>query len=215
MLGYGFRRAGLLEEALTSPSYRMCNPDVKDNQRLEFLGDAVLQILASEVIYSEFPDEAEGNLTMRRQHMVSTPVLCGVAEKAGLAERIRFNKHEPIPKYTQKVFADVIEALIGAAYLDGGLEAARGVFKSLGLDKLGREEPWAGNPKGALQVMTQAMVPPRRPEYRLVAVAGKSHEPEFTIEVFVEGLGTARAIARTRKEAEAMAAAELLKKGDK
>lgn len=207
-----FAHPELLETALTTPSYRMTFPEATDNQRLEFLGDAVLGLLAAEQLYGEFAAESEGKLTVRRTHMVSTAALCAAAARLGLAERLKRNRGAaPLPK-NSKTLADAVEALVGAAYLDGGLAAAREVYASLGLEIRAQEGEWSENPKGELQVRSQAMKPPRHPEYSLLGTAGKAHAPIFTVRVVVDGVGAAEASAGTRKEAEALAASELLQR---
>lgn len=208
--GHDFADGALLEEALTTPSFRMDHPDAVDNQRLEFLGDAVLGFLAAEYLYSRYPAEKEGRLTVMRTRMVSTAALSAAAERMSLADRLRRNRAAaPLPSGA-KVLADAVEALIGAAFIDGGIAAARKVFDALGLSPCSPEGDWNGNPKGELQIRTQAMNPPRRPEYELVRTSGKAHEPVFTVRVRVEGVGEAESSARTHKEAEAAAAAILL-----
>ena len=214
-LGHDFADEGLLFEALTTPSCRMMSPDIRDNQRLEFLGDAVLGLLAAERLYAGFPRQQEGSLTVMRTHMVSTAALCAAADRQGLVPRLRIASHLPPLAKNAKTVADAVEAVIGAAYLDGGLPAARAVFERLGLTANAEEGEWNGNPKGELQVRAQAMRPPRHPEYTLVATAGKAHEPVFTVKVYIEGLGEATATARTHKAAEARAAARLLEEVSK
>ena len=210
-LGYEFRNLALLAEALTTPSFRMSEPTAHDNQRLEFLGDAVLGFLAADRLYAEFPDEAEGPLTVKRTHLVSSAALCAAAERLGLAAHLRRNRGAAELPRTSKTLADAIEAIIGAAWLDGGLAAAKAVFDALELEVNAEAGAWSGNPKGDLQIKTQAMTPPRQPEYTLVRVAGKSHAPIFTVRVSVADMGEATASASSRKEAESRAAAELLK----
>ena len=214
-LGHDFADEGLLAEALTTPSCRMMSPDIRDNQRLEFLGDAVLGLLAAERLYAGFPRQQEGSLTVMRTHMVSTAALCAAADRQGLVPRLRIASHLPPLAKNAKTVADAVEAVIGAAYLDGGLPAARAVFERLGQTANAEEGEWNGNPKGELQVRAQAMRPPRHPEYTLVATAGKAHEPVFTVKVSIEGLGEATATARTHKAAEARAAARLLEEVSK
>ena len=214
-LGHDFADEGLLAEALTTPSCRMVSPDIRDNQRLEFLGDAVLGLLAAERLYAGFPRQQEGSLTVMRTHMVSTAALCAAADRQGLVPRLRIASHLPPLAKNAKTVADAVEAVIGAVYLDGGFPAARAVFERLGLTANAEEGEWNGNPKGELQVRAQAMRPPRHPEYTLVATAGKAHEPVFTVKVSIEGLGEATATARTHKAAEARAAARLLEEVSK
>ena len=213
MFGYAFKNEALLEEALTTPSYRMDVPDAKDSQRLEFLGDAVLGLLSAERLFGEFPDEQEGPLTVRRTHMVSSAALCAAANRLGLAARLRRNHGAAELPSNSKILADAVEAILGAAYLDGGFPAAKQVFDALELDANAAVSEWSGNPKGELQVRVQAMKPPRHPVYELLKTEGKAHEPVFTVRVTVEGVGSAEASARSHKEAESRAAAKLLADG--
>jgi len=212
IFGYTFRNPALLEEALTTPSYRMTSPGASDNQRLEFLGDAVLDFLAADRLYAEYPGDAEGPLTVKRTHMVSSAALCEAAARSGdLAGRLRRNKGaSPLPQGA-KVYADAVEAIIGAAWLDGGLEAAKRIFDALKLSPSPKAAAWDDNPKGYLQTVSQAMTPPRHPEYTTVGISGKAHAPVFTIKVKVEGMGEATASSGSRKDAETAAAAALLK----
>lgn len=210
IFGYTFRNPALLEEALTTPAYRMDWPEARDNQRLEFLGDAVLDFLAADQLYAESPTAEEGSLTVRRAQLVSSPALCAAATRLGLAPLLRRNAGAaPLPE-TAKVLADAVEALIGAAWLDGGLDAARRIYAALALETVAETGSWRANPKGDLQIKAQAMVPPQHPVYELLQTKGKAHEPIFVVRVTVEGLGRATAEAHTRKEAEARAAAQLL-----
>ena len=209
-IGYAFRDAALLEEALTTPAYRMDEPDARDNQRLEFLGDAILGLLSAERVFDEFPNEPEGALTVRRAHMVSSAALCAAAARHGLGNMLRRNRHaEELPP-NSKTLADAVEALLGAAYLDGGLDAARQMFSALGLTEKADEPEWSANPKGELQVRAQAMKPPRHPVYELLKSEGPAHAPRFSVRVVVDGMGSAEAAAGSRREAEALAAARLL-----
>lgn len=209
IFGYEFKNETLLAEALTTPAYRNEHAQVKDNQRLEFLGDAVLCLLGAEWVYRNRPKDNEGQMTERRAHMVSTAALCAAADRLGLRARVRYGANTEPPK-SAKLFADAIEAVIGAAYLDGGLEAAKQVFKVLELSAYAEGHAWSVNPKGELQILSQKMVPPRLPEYTIVKVEGKAHDPTFTVRVAVEGLGEAEGVARTHKEAESIAALGLL-----
>ena len=209
-LGYEFRRPELLAEALTTPAYKMDVPSASDNQRLEFLGDAALGLLSAERLFAAFPDEPEGRLTVRRTHMVSSAALCAAAARLGLTAHLRRNHGAAELPSGAKTIADAVEAVLGAAYLDGGIDAARKVFDALGLSDNAEEGAWSENPKGELQIRTQALKPPRRPTYELLSVQGKSHEPLFTVRVQVDGVGEATASAHSRKEAETLAASKLL-----
>jgi len=215
ILGYRFVQPALLEEALTAPAYKMDNPSAKDNQRLEFLGDAVLGFLSAERLFGEFPLDSEGPLTVKRTHMVSAAALCEAAARIDLASRLRRNRHAtPLPPQS-KTLADAVEAIVGAAYLDGGLAAAREIFAALELKAETETAAWGGNPKGELQIRVQAMKPPRHPVYTLLNTAGKAHDPVFTVSVSVEGVGEETASAHNHKEAETLAAARLLERMEK
>lgn len=210
IFGYKFRNPALLATALTTPAKKMDDPSVKDNQRLEFLGDAVLGLLSAERVYHGFPAVKEGALTVRRTHMVSSAALCAAAARFGFASSLRQNRAAAELPANSKTIADAIEAVIGAAYLDGGFEAAGMIFDALELESNAETGHWSVNPKGELQIRTQAMTPPRHPEYTLMKTSGMAHRPVFTVKVAVEGVGEAVAEAGTRKEAESLAAAELL-----
>ena len=208
VFGYAFKNRALLEEALTTPSYKMTSPKARDNQRLEFLGDAVLGLIASDWLYSRHPEDEEGALTARRQKMVSSAALCAAAEKADLKSRLKRNKGaSPLPPQS-KTFADAVEAVNGAAWLDGGLEAARKVFEGLGV---AREASCTDtNPKSVLQRITQSMRPAKMPAYKVLSVRGTCDKPVFKVGVEVEGTGSATGEAGSIKEAETKAAAKLI-----
>ena len=125
-LGYTFRDEALLRRALTHPSMGK-----NDNQRLEFLGDAVLQYLMSDKLYQAHPDEREGALTHRRQLMVCEAALSPIAQRLGLGEALLMDKGEELTGGREKpsVLCDTMEAVLAAVYLDGGMDAARGVVE--------------------------------------------------------------------------------------
>lgn len=210
LFGYTFKNAILLEEALTTPSFRMTTPKASDNQRLEFLGDAVLGLLATDWLYENNPSLKEGELTGKRQHMVSTAALCEAVEGGDFISLLKRNKGAGELSPKSKTVADAVEAVIGAAWLDGGLEAAKTIFDNLSLTANSRFGELDGNPKSALQHLTQAMVPPRMPSYRLVKTTGTSNKPIFTVEVTVEGVGSAQGEGGSRREADSAAAMKLI-----
>lgn len=209
-LGHDFQNEELLEEALTTPAYKIDHPKANDNQRLEFLGDAVLGLLSAKELYAAFPTEKEGRLTVKRTHMVSTAALCAAAAKLALKSSLKRNQGAAELPDDSKTLADAIEAIIGAAYLDGGLEGAEEVYATLALEANRTLSEADMNPKGVLQIKAQAMKPQRHPIYELIECVGKAHAPEFTVKVTLEGVGEAVAKARSRKEAETLAARELL-----
>ena len=210
-IGYAFRDAALLERALATPSVRMSSPGEKDNQRLEFLGDAVFGLLSADALYAAHPDEPEGLLTVRRTRLVSGAALAAVAERLELRKWLRRNvgAHE-LPPHA-KVLADALEAVMGAVWLDGGLEAALGVFRRLGLPFDEQVDEWSVNPKGFLNMKAQACRPVHTPVYEVLEVTGAAHEPVVTVRVSVPGLGEAVATAVSKSAAEVAAASALLK----
>ena len=210
-IGYVFKNPALLERALATPSIRMIKPDAKDNQRLEFLGDAVIGLLSAEVVFTRHPDEQEGLLTVRRTRLVSGAALAEAAEKLGMRNWLKRNigAHE-IPPHA-KLLADALEAVMGAVWLDGGLEAARAAFLRLPLPFNAAFNEWDVNPKGFLQIKAQAYSH-QRPVYELVEVKGSAHEPIVTLRVTVVGMGSAEATAVSKSAAEVAAASALLQK---
>ncbi len=211
-IGYTFHDAELLTRALTTPACRMDHPEGGDNQRLEFLGDAVFGLLSADAVFAAFPDDDEGLLTVRRTHLVSGAALADAAERLGLRDYLKFNQGAQPPPSHAKVLADSLEALMGAVWLDGGLPAARTVFAALDLPLNAIFNEWDANPKGYLQVKTQAMHPPRRPVYEVLQMGGVAHAPVVTVRVSVHGLGEAVATAGSKSAAEVAAAAALLEK---
>lgn len=211
-IGYAFKDAALLERALTTPACRMVDPKIKDNQRLEFLGDAVFGLLSADAVFKTFPDEQEGPLTVRRTHLVSGAALAAVAERIGLRTYLKRNAgaHDLPPG--AKVLADAMEAVMGAVWLDGGLAAVQTVFAKLDLPFEGALNEWSTNPKGCLQVKAQSLRPPRKPVYTVVKTEGSAHEPIVTVHVQVQDLGEAEATAISKSGAEIAAAAALLEK---
>ncbi len=209
-LGYEFRDHALLEQALATPSVRQSDPQASDNQRLEFLGDAVFGLLSADALYRTFPLEHEGPLTVRRAQLVSGKALAGVAERIGLRRHLRRAVGLPDFPPGAKVLADAMEAVMGAVWLDGGIEAARAVFKTLALPVNEHFDERHANPRLALQELAHARSAQNAPIYELVSMEGPDHAPSITVRVTVRGLGSAEATCRSKSEAEAAAAAALL-----
>jgi ribonuclease-3 len=208
--GYSFKNENWLTEALTTPSCKMSSPKVKDNQRLEFLGDAIIGFLAAEQLFKMSEESREGDLTERRSRMVSTYALCSAAKRIGLVKYLLVNRGAHEGDVSQKMLADSVEALIGAAFMDGGLDAARKIYEKLDLYKHSQRDEFETNPKGVLQIMSQSCCPPSRPEYKVKSVTGPSHAPVFEVVVSVPCFGSAEGRGGSRKDAEANAAYSLL-----
>jgi len=213
-IGYKFRNSLLLAEALTHPSLgHEAQHRHFDYQRLEFLGDAVLQLVITEYLFSHFQIEAEGQLTKLRSRLVSRDALKTHAADLDLGRYILMGRGEETSggRNRTSTLADAFEALIGALYLDGGLDVARNFILTqtrVDLAKLA-EEPVDFNPKGDLQELLQS-ISPRSPIYELVSQSGPEHEKTFVSEVVWEGIVLGQGTGRSKKQAETAAALEAL-----
>ncbi len=214
-LGYKFRNSFLLAEAMTHPSlaYESRRPHF-DNQRLEFLGDAVLQLILTEDLFRMFPDFPEGILTKLRSRLVSRRALARFALTIDLGAYVLLGKGEEATggRRRTSTLADAFEALIGAVYMDGGFDAARELVLRLFQKEI---EALAGspeekNPKGELQESLQALRP-EAPEYEILSESGPDHRKVFQARVAWCGLELAQGRGKSKKEAEARAAAEALR----
>jgi len=214
-LGYKFRNSLLLGEALTHPSlaYESRRPHF-DNQRLEFLGDAVLQLVLTEELFRMFPEFPEGRLTKLRARLVSRQALAKFALGLDLGAYVMLGKGEESSGGRKRVstLADAFEAVIGAVYLDGGTEPSRDVILNICGSKVDElvESPEERNPKGELQEALQA-ISAEAPCYRVLAESGPDHRKVFQVEVIWQGrnLGTGR--GKSKKEAESRAASDALR----
>ena len=216
ILGYKFRNPLLLAEALTHPSLAYESQKAHfDNQRLEFLGDAVLQLALTEHLFRSFPDVTEGRMTKLRAHLVSRNALAQFAVSLRLGTYILLGKGEEASggRKRSSTLADAFEALLGAIYLDSGYSSARdlvvGLFEQeIGAISMSSEE---GNPKGTLQELLQA-IGSEAPSYRIVGESGPDHRKVFHAQVFWNGLLLAQGRGKSKKEAEVRAATEALRK---
>ena len=213
-IGYKFRNSLLLAEALTHPSLgHEAQRYHFDYQRLEFLGDAVLQLVITEYLFSNFRVEAEGQLTKLRSRLVSRDTLRTHAAALDLGRYILMGRGEEASGGRERTstLADAFEALIGALYLDGGLEVARSFILTQTRDDLQKlaEEPVDINPKGDLQELLQS-ISLRSPVYELVSQSGPEHEKTFVSQVVWEGIILGQGSGRSKKQAETVAALEAL-----
>ena len=213
-IGYKFRNSLLLAEALTHPSLGHETQRYHfDYQRLEFLGDAVLQLVITEYLFRNFRVEAEGQLTKLRSRLVSRDALKTHAAALDLGRYILMGRGEETSGGRERTstLADTFEALIGALYLDGGLEVAKNFILAQtrgDLEKLAKE-PVDINPKGDLQEFLQS-ISPRSPIYELVSQSGPEHEKTFISQVVWEGIVLGQGSGRSKKQAETAAALEAL-----
>lgn len=213
-LGYRFADAALAERALSHRSAVADSRAVADNEQLEYLGDAVLGMLVSEYLVRTFPQWSEGQLSKSRARLVNAGSLCAAARRLGLGEHMLLGRGEEKTGGREKpaLLADAFEAVLGAIYLDGGLEAARS-FVHRALLQSAVQADWEdlemSDNKSALQELLQARgLPPAR--YHIVRETGPEHRKTFWIEVAVAGLLTASGSGANKKEAEQSAAAQAL-----
>ncbi|MDP6849020.1 MAG: ribonuclease III [Kiritimatiellia bacterium] len=218
-LGYKFKDRSLLEMALTHRSFRYERTDVAvDNQRLEFLGDAVLDLVLAEYLYSKFSEEDEGFLTSFRSRIASGRSLAKYGRDLGLGEFIKIGRGEEVSGGRQRPsnMADALESIIGAVYLDRGLKGVQRLFNTVFApacrDIAG--DAWSDNPKGRLQEYTQRNWK-SSPEYRLTSSDGPPHARVFTVEAMLPDGASSSASESSKQKAEAAAAKKLLAVLDK
>lgn len=214
-IGYTFRDTELLCTAMTHTSFVNDAPELggKHNERLEFLGDAVLELVVSSGLYEKYPDLNEGDMTKTRATAVCEAALFEVAKKFGIDHCIRLGNGEEITGGRRKpsILSDAVEALIGAIYLDGGIDhAAKFINSFTDLDSVRRHAHVKDN-KTRLQEHVQ-----RRHlgsiSYKQLRVDGPPHDPCFTCAVYVDEKLLGTGMGHSKKEAEMNAASEALKK---
>lgn len=208
-LQYRFGDTGLLRQALTHRSAAGRN-----NERLEFLGDAVLDFVISMAVFSARPDATEGDLSKLRSSLVKDTTLAALAQELGLGEHLVLGSGE---KKTgghrrESILADALEAIFGAAYLDKGFDAAREIIERVYATRLADlpDVEELRDPKTRLQEWLQGRKKPL-PVYDLIAVTGKAHRQEFEVSCSVQDVtSVTRGKSGTRRKAEQKAAAEML-----
>lgn len=205
-IGYRFRAPELLAQALTHRSLGQGH-----NQRLEFLGDSVLGLLIAEMLYELYPAEAEGDLSKRLVSLVNGEQLAFIAQQWNLGGALAMSasEEEQGGRENRSNLEDACEALLGAVYLDGGLEAVRGIIARFWKPSALETKAPPKDAKTALQEWAQGRGLPL-PEYVVLSADGPSHAPQFVIEVRVEGLTPAQAEAGNKKLAERKAAEAML-----
>lgn len=214
-IGYKFRNPLLLAEALTHPSLRHeTHRSHFDNQRLEFLGDAVIQLVITEHLYGHFHSEAEGKLTKLRSRLVSREALTVHAAAIDLGSYLMMGRGEEASGGRQRTsaLADAFEALVGAIYLDSDLATVRRFILEQAAPELALlvDEPTDINPKGHLQELLQS-ISPRSPAYEVVSQSGPEHAKTFIVRAVWEGIALGEGTGRSKKQAETAAALEAMK----
>jgi ribonuclease-3 len=213
-LGYRFRDGALCETALTHTSWVNEASDTArtDNERLEFLGDAVLALVVSDLLMRRLPGRAEGELTRMRAALVSETGLSRAAAQIDLGAWIFLGRGEERTggRTRPSILANALEAMMGAVYIDGGLPAAAAAAERLFDGALGDVERYVRlDYKSRLQERAQALLQVA-PVYSVVAAEGPDHDKRFHVALTLAGREVARAIGRSKKEAEQSAAAEAL-----
>jgi len=214
-IGYRFKDRSLLLTALTHPSHCFEHTEEKqDNQRLEYLGDAVLGLLTAQYVFERHADADEGQLTMLRSQVASGKSLAEIARSIGLGAYLRMGKGEDRHggRDRANMLADSMEAIFGAAWIDGGLRASSKLFAKLVAARLNAlsATDWSDNPKGELQELSQRKYQ-CAPVYERLAVEGPAHAPSYHTKVRVPGY-EAVGKGTTRRAAEADAAVQLLER---
>jgi ribonuclease-3 len=216
VLGHTFAQPAWLVQALTHRSYVHEFPGrgVVSNERLEFLGDAVLALVSADLLFRLAPDASEGELTAVRAAIVRASTLAAFARELGLGPHLRLGRGEDVTggRTRDLLLASAFEAVVGAVYLDGGLVAARAFVDPLLRDAAQRvlASRRFKDDKSLLQERAQAQLGVT-PVYRVVSAEGPSHEPRFVVEVVLGGRVVAQGEGRSKREAEQAAAHEALR----
>jgi ribonuclease-3 len=213
IVGYRFKDPTLFATALTHSSYLHEHPDaeIEDFERLEFLGDAVVDLVIGELLYRSRPDATEGELTAMRAQLVSGPPLSQLAQRLGLPERARLGRGEAETGGRQRVGlgASLYESVLGAVYVDGGFDAAREfVLRTMKDTIVAAAEQPRRSPKTILQEWAQGQGLPL-PSYDVAEMSGPEHAREFLVDVTVGELH-ARGAGHSKREAQENAASALL-----
>ncbi|WP_404386201.1 ribonuclease III [Caenispirillum salinarum] len=210
-LGHHFKNPRLLAEALAHRSAG--GPFPVGYERLEFLGDRVLGLVVADMLLARYPEEAEGPLARRHAALVRKEALVIVADRLDLGAHVQLSRgeEEAGSRNSASLKADVCEAVIGALYLDGGLEAARRFLLRALTDLMEADVRPPKDAKTALQEWAQGQGKPL-PAYETVETTGPAHDPRFVVAVTVQGIAPATGTGTSKRKAEQMAAETLLAK---
>ncbi|HUG48327.1 MAG TPA: ribonuclease III [Candidatus Limnocylindria bacterium] len=213
-LGLRFRDLELLSRALVHSSYTNERPETGEpNERLEFLGDAVISLVVSELLWERHPGEDEGSLTTRRAAVVSAPALAGIAERLDLGSYLRLGQgaQQAGESTRQSVLAGVFEAVTGAVYLEFGLAETRRWLLEVAAPELDPDRSVASlkAAKSVLQELSYARSG-KAPRYEVVGQEGPDHDRRYQVEVVLDGRRVGLGEGRSRREAEKQAAEDAL-----
>lgn len=206
-LGYRFQNKAFMEQALTHSS----KSGAANNERIEFLGDRVLNLVMAENLFKRFPEENEGNLAKRHSALVQGRMLFLIGGILSLGDFINLSESERLSggAENENIVSDAMEALLGAIFLDGGLEAAREVILRLWGDNIATLTEAHQDPKTELQEWVQARGLPL-PDYEITGKSGPDHAPTFEIEVRVKGYDPITVEGPSRRHGEKAAASKML-----
>jgi ribonuclease-3 len=215
-LSYTFTDKSLLARAMTHRSYVNENREsasLGHNERLEFLGDAVLELITTSYLYERFPESPEGDLTAYRSSLVNSDTLAQVASELGVGEGLRLSRGEAkdAGRARTYILANTFEAILGAVYLDGGYEAAKAIVHTCVLPKLEAvlaNKSWIDS-KSLFQARAQEFVG-STPSYRTTKETGPDHDKKFTVGVFIGTEQIATGEGKSKQEAELAAARKAL-----
>ncbi len=214
IIGYSFDNKALLKLALTHSSYSNDNKKGKfnNNERLEFLGDAVLELCSSECLFNEYKNKPEGELTRLRASIVCEPTLALCAKEINLSEYLLLGRGEDNTggRYRDSIVSDAFEAVIGAIYIDGGFAIAKEFVKKFVMNDIENKHLFYDS-KTILQEMVQKQYK-ERVEYILVSEAGPDHNKSFMVEVLLNDKVIGNGLGRTKRKAEQQAAYEAILK---
>ena len=213
-LGHVFADRALLERALTHASAGEGARHVRHNERLEFLGDRVLNLLTAEQLMERYPEEREGELTKRMHALISGEACARVAGRIGLSDALRLSGGESRRggRANATILGDACEALLAALYRDAGLDGAREVFLRIWAEEFDVAEVSTGvNPKSELQEWAAQRKLPQ-PAYEVVSRSGPAHAPTFEVELKVGELASVRGRGGSRQQAEKAAAEAMLQR---
>jgi len=216
-LGYQFKNIDLLREALQHSSYvnEQRDPALQDNERLEFLGDAVLDLVITHILMKHFPETREGDLSRMRATIVNESQLSSVAQRLNLGQHLLLGRGETLSNGQEKrsILADALEAVIAAVYLDGGLEAGFEVIQRQFSDIISRvgERVAAEDFKSQLQELVQVRFK-TIPHYKVVAESGPDHDKTFQVHLSIGTFLTTHGIGKSKKAAEQAAASVALER---
>lgn len=210
-LGHSFTEPALLKLALTHRSVSSEDPGRKDNERMEFLGDAVLQLVVTDLLYDRYPQLAEGQMAKVRAAAVSRSTLAEVARHLEIGSHVELAISEEATGGRDKdsILADAVEAVIGAIYLDGGLEAARRVIVALWSERVAERARHPGVKDYKTRLQELIARDGVRPVYEVMG-SGPDHDRHFSAVVTVSGTRYGTGEGRSKKEAEQAAAREAL-----